>query len=128
LSAKLAELPGEMASASSRGTIPREAQSPNALEGVTVRDIDRTARQQFNIPSDVEGALVQRVQPGSPAQEAGLRAGDVIVEINKKAVNDADGAARLLKQSTNGQTLLRVWSRAGGLASTRYVVVETPKT
>ena len=37
------------------------------------------------------GALIQQVQPGSPAEQAGLKAGDVVTKVDDLAINDADG-------------------------------------
>ncbi|NKQ58419.1 PDZ domain-containing protein [Amycolatopsis sp. K13G38] len=37
------------------------------------------------------GALIQQVQPGSPAEQAGLKAGDVVTKVDNLTINDADG-------------------------------------
>src|SRR6185312_9514114 len=44
--------------------------------GVSVGDLTADVRQQFNIPATVRGAVVQGVNPGSPAEDAGLAQGD----------------------------------------------------
>ena len=38
------------------------------------------------IPSQVNGAVIENVRPGSPADDAGLAPGDVIVEVDRKPV------------------------------------------
>jgi serine protease Do len=78
------------------------------------------------LPSEVQGIVITEIEPGSAAEREGLRAGDVIEEVNRKPVrNLSDATATLRKQE--GSVLLRVWS--GG--SSRYVVIDTapqPKT
>jgi serine protease Do len=55
------------------------------------------------------GALVSTVTPRSPADEAGLRAGDVVTEVNRRRVKDAAGVrAALAKGSAGASILLRV--------------------
>jgi len=41
--------------------------------------------------SGVQGAVVERVMPGMPAQRAGLQAGDIVTAVNGNAIHDADG-------------------------------------
>ena len=57
----------------------------------------------------LSGALVSGVMPRSPADEAGLRAGDVVTEVNRRRVKDAAGVrAALAKGSAGASILLRV--------------------
>ncbi|MGQ0622394.1 MAG: DegQ family serine endoprotease [Panacagrimonas sp.] len=49
--------------------------------GVVVQEVDRSLAQNFKMAKP-EGALVSRVLPGSPAEESGLKAGDVILSFN----------------------------------------------
>lgn len=94
------------------------------LNGVVLADLDARARRQFEIPSEVKGALVSRVDPSSAAAEAGLRAGDVILEINRQPVRNAEEAAKLTANSEDRTTLLRVW-REG---NRHFIVVDESQT
>ena len=93
------------------------------MKGVEVSDLDRDVRRQLRIPQRVNGALVSNVAPDSAAYEAGLRRGDIILEINRDSVSGADEAIELSKNLKDDVTLLRVWSRGGS----RYLVVDEGK-
>jgi len=101
----------------------RDSHDTGTLNGVGVGDLDAQARQQFEVPETVKGAVVTEVKPDSAAAEAGLKPGDVIEEINRKPVKTADEAVRLTENATDKTTLLRVW-RDGG---SRFVVVDESK-
>lgn len=49
--------------------------------GVMMQDIDRNLADAYKLPKP-EGALITQISPNSPAQKAGLRAGDVILKLN----------------------------------------------
>jgi serine protease Do len=91
-----------------------------ALNDVSVSDIDEQARGQFNLPKDVQGAVVTQVGPDSAAAQAGLKPGDVIEEINRHPVKNADEVVQLTGNAKNKRTLLRVWENGGS----HYVVVD----
>ena len=61
------------------------------LLGVNIQTIDAAAAVALGNDT-TRGALITRIQPESAAEDAGLRVGDIIIEINNKKV---DGAARL---------------------------------
>ncbi len=96
----------------------------DALNGVTVGDIDSTARSRFNIPDRVKGALITEVDPDSASYDAGLRPGDVIQEIDHKRVTNAAEAVEVSKHVKTNQVLVGFWSRGGS----DYVVVNEGKS
>jgi serine protease Do len=88
--------------------------------GVAVANLDDNVRQQFNVPDQVKGVVVQDVRPGSPAEDAGLQPGDVIQEVNRKPAGDASAFAGAVHAAPNDKDiLLLVWSK--GSASYRTV-------
>jgi serine protease Do len=92
-----------------------------SLDGVGVTDLDERVRREYEIPARLTGALVTAVKPGSASAEAGLQAGDVILEINRKPVRGAKDAVKLTERSTHsGRTLVRAWNPRLGF---RYLVV-----
>jgi serine protease Do len=130
LTATLGTLPGDMFSARSRGGQPDENQTTDALDGVEVADLDAQSRQEARIPKTVRsGALVVNVDPDSNSAEAGLRPGDVILQINHQAVHNAEEAVKLSESAKSNRILLQVWSRGagGGQGGTRYIVVDNSK-
>jgi serine protease Do len=56
--------------------------------------------------SDPKGVVITQVEPGSPAEEANLRQGDVIVEINQTPLKDMDDYKQVLDKVTKGETML----------------------
>jgi Do/DeqQ family serine protease len=58
----------------------------------------------FMVP-EVNGVVVVRVLPSTPAEKAGLRRGDVITEIDGQAVTNAEQLQRLVENSQIGQAL-----------------------
>jgi serine protease Do len=82
--------------------------------GLGMADITPDVRQQLNLPDGVKGAAVRSVRPGSPAEDAGLQPGDIIVQVNRHAVDSANQAVADVHAIPNGQdVLLLVWSHGG---------------
>jgi serine protease Do len=63
------------------------AQGSSAALGLTLRPLNDGDRASLDIPSDVTGAVVSAVAPGSPAAEKGIRPGDVITRVNQQEVD-----------------------------------------
>ena len=63
----------------------------------------------------------------SNSAEAGLQTGDLIVEINRQPVRNAEDAVRLGRQATGGQILLKIWRRESNFAGTRFLGVDNTK-
>jgi serine protease Do len=71
-------------------------------------------RGQGQAQGPVHGAVVEDVQPGSPADNAGLQRGDVIMEVNRHSVKSASEVAQALSGVASGQdALVLVWSNGG---------------
>ncbi len=116
------ELPGEKALASNNDQGSPE--DKGSLKGVAVTDINPSSRTELELPKSVQGALIAQVEPDSAASEAGLRPGDVIQEINRQPVNNAEDALRLTQNSEQKSTLVRVWRQGGS----RFIVVDEAPT
>jgi serine protease Do len=82
--------------------------------GVGLGDLSSDVRDQIQAPRDLNGAVVERVLPGSSADNAGLQPGDVIVSVNRKNVSSAADVQKALANVPKGQdALLLVWSNGG---------------
>jgi serine protease Do len=90
------------------------------LNGVGVGDLDHDTRAESDMPARIKGALITNVDPDSAAARAGLHPGDVILEINKRAVHNAQDAVELSAKAESKKTLLKLWSHG----STIFVVVD----
>ncbi len=88
--------------------------------GLAVAELTPEMRNQLNVPDHVKGAAIQSVRPGSPAEDAGLAPGDIILEVNRHAVQTPDSFVSQVHSVPDGKDiLLLVWSKGG--ASYRVV-------
>jgi len=124
----LAELPVKMLqSQNDRNNSDSGSSTADALDGVTVQDLNQGIRQQLKVPDEIRGALVTDVDRDSNSAESGLQRGDVIVEVNRQLVSNADDAVKLCRQAKGDQILLKFWRRTGDLAGTHYLSVDNTK-
>ena len=90
--------------------------------GLTVQDMTPEIARHLGLPPTETGVVVSGVQPGTPADEAGLRPGDVIKEIDQKPVqNIGDYQEAIQKSGKTGSVLLLVRRGEGSL----YVVMKS---
>jgi serine protease Do len=94
----------------------------NALDGVGVTDLTPELRERLELPGDLKGAVITEIDPTSASAREGLRAGDVILELDHKPVSNARQAVDLSKQLSGQKVLARVW-REG---QTRFVMIQKP--
>ena len=88
--------------------------------GLAVSNLTADARQQINAPDQLHGVVVESVRPASPADDAGIQPGDVILEVNRKPADSANQFASEVHQNEDGKDLLLlVWSK--GNASYRTI-------
>jgi serine protease Do len=92
-----------------------------ALDGVSLEPLTPGFLRQNRIPNNTSGVAVGRVDPGSAAAEAGLEAGDVILEVNRRPVSSIEQVNRYLREGTADAALLFV-NRNG---RTHYVAIPT---
>jgi serine protease Do len=88
--------------------------------GLGVSELTPDVREQMHIPSQVQGVAIQTVRPASPADDAGLTPGDVILEVDRHPVTSAQQFVEQAHANAAGKDLLLlVWSQ--GAAGYRVV-------
>jgi serine protease Do len=82
--------------------------------GLGLGNLTPDVRDQLQTPRDIHGAVIEQVQPGSPADNAGLQQGDIVLEVNRHKVQSASDVQQALSNVPKGQdALLLVWSNGG---------------
>jgi serine protease Do len=86
-------------------TVQARAEEPasHGQLGLGLGALTPDARDQLSVPDGMEGALVRNVRPGSPAQQAGLRPGDIIVGVGNQRVGTPSDANRAIEAALGGR-------------------------
>jgi serine protease Do len=103
-----------------RAAAARPVRGRAAPPGLALADVTPDVARKLGLPAGLQGAVVADLVPGGPAAEAGLRPGDVVLEVNRQPVRSAQDFARAVEQAGERDLVLLV-TRDGGTA---YVVVE----
>jgi serine protease Do len=88
--------------------------------GLYVKELSPELAQELGIQSR-SGVVISSVQPGSRADEAGLRARDVILEVNRETVGDVNSYQRAMKAGAKGKIVLLLVKRGD---STIYIALK----
>jgi serine protease Do len=70
--------------------------------GLALGPLSPDLRGQLDVPDGTKGAVVQGVQPGSPAEAAGLQPGDVIVGVGTHPVASPAEAVKAMRSALTG--------------------------
>jgi serine protease Do len=127
---KLAARPGrEPEPAAAGGTPPSSAKPGAALDGgalgIVVRDLSQSTIARFRMPPALAGAFIAEVEPLSAADDAEVRHGEVVLEINRRVVRSAADYRREAAAVKPGDlVLLYVFQPDTGQRAVRTVRVE----
>ena len=95
------------------GDSPDKAEG-KARWGIGLGDLTPDVREQLEAPQGMHGAVIEQVQPGSSADNAGLQRGDVILEVNRHKMQSAADVKDALSKVPKGEdALVLVWSNGG---------------
>lgn len=100
---------------------PDAAGLARAMLAVSVQQMDRSLAQHVGINLD-HGILVSDVERGSPAWQVGMRAGDVIRQVNYTYVRTMEELGLALEELQGAESLYVDFIRAKGFVISRYVV------
>lgn len=98
----------------------------DAWLGVYLQDLTDAMREALHIESDV-GVLVSDVVKDSPAEKAGLKVGDVIVEFDGRRIEEADDLVRAVRRSDPGDKVKVVIIRDGKRRTLTVELGEKPR-
>jgi serine protease Do len=108
----IAEQPKNIAQAGAEegGDFPAPA---GLLSDIDVRELNDELAGRYGLKSSERGVVVVKVKTGSPAEEAGVREGDLVLEVNRKAVTSLKSYERLASSLPKDQSVLLLLRRQG---------------
>jgi serine protease Do len=104
ISVKLGELTDQQAKASS-------TEESGESWGMTVSAISPEVARRFQLDRSQKGVIVTEVEPGSPAETAGIQAGDIVEEINRQPIDSVDAFNKAMTAAKEKETLLLLAKR-----------------
>jgi serine protease Do len=120
LQLRVAERPGDPEELARAGTPSSE--EPGRL-GITLAELTPEMASRMNLSARDGGVVIAEVRPGSPADSAGLRPGDVVREVNRRVVKSAAEVVSAVKGLGQGSSVLLRIERQG---TTQYVAMQIP--
>jgi serine protease Do len=110
----IAELPQKMAEASSEAEESGgNEEESGILSGLAVRELTPDLARRFGIEENEKGVVVLKVEPASRLSEAGIRAGDVILQINQMNVPTLQEYKKAAAKIKAGERILLLVRRKG---------------
>jgi serine protease Do len=109
------------------GTMPSEEEpfvtpQEETSWGMAVQELTPQLARQLKLEPGATGVVISDIQDGSPAVEAGLQPGDLILEVNRTAIKNLNDYQQALKKVKNDKNLLLLIKRGSG----SFYVVLTP--
>ncbi|WP_194164351.1 DegQ family serine endoprotease [Lacisediminimonas profundi] len=82
--------------------------------GVAIGEVTKEVAESLGLPR-AQGALVQRVEAGAPAEKAGIEAGDIILRYNGTPIEKSSDLPRLVGSTKPGsKATLSIWRKGAG--------------
>lgn len=93
--------------------------------GVAIQEVTRQLADSFSLPQ-ATGALIASIEPGSPAEKAGLEVSDVVLRFNDKIISSANDLPRIVAATRPGTRVnVQVW-RKGQQRDVSVILTELP--
>ena len=111
---KKKDIPVKIGRLPSDGVTPEEThQTAQGKWGLMFEDLSPATAGRLGIKND-NGVIVSAVQPGSPADLAGIRRGDIILEVNQKSVESTKDVKKQIAEAGEKDSLLLLVNRGNG--------------
>ncbi len=94
--------------------------------GVSVEEITRARALELNL-AVTEGILIRGVEVDTPAQKAGLKAGDIIVELDSQPVKEVRQLQDLIRKHKIGDQVTVTYIRSGSRQTASVTLAEMPR-
>jgi len=114
VSIKIAEQPKEMTQAEGGDETIEEGGKQSALSGMELRNLSPDISRQLGLPPGMQGVVITGIAPDSAAAQAGVEAGDVILEINRQAVRSVNDVRKISAKLPKNEGALLLLNRRGG--------------
>jgi serine protease Do len=101
-------------------TVALEGKHEKSSWGLALRELRPQDRSRLGV-RDRDGVLIENVIPGSPAADAGVQPGDIILQVNRMTVDSVDAVKAEVAKAKADQPLLLLLRRADG--NTGYVAL-----
>jgi len=98
---------------SEEAKVEKSASSDQGKWGLGLEDLNPQMKGMFR-PKNGQGVLVANVQPGSPADLAGVRPGDILLSVNRQPVNSTKQAVEVISKVKDSNSLLLLLRRSEG--------------
>jgi serine protease Do len=111
----VAELPKKLAEASSPDSESEQSneEESSALAGLVVRELTPDLARRFGFEENEKGVVVVKIEAGSKLFEAGLRPGDIILQINQKNIASLEEYKKIAPKIKARERLLLLLRRKG---------------
>ena len=107
IAVKLAERPQreQRRATGDQDQAPQPSSQRGPALGLSVRELDRDFAERFKLPDGMQGVVISRVEPMSPAFDADVERGHVLHEINRRPVRSVEDYRRLTANAKTGDIL-----------------------
>jgi serine protease Do len=110
---------GELPTAAEKAPVLEN--EPASIDEIELEPLTPRMARELGLPTDLKGVLVVDLEPGSAEADAGLRPGDVIVEVDRQPVTSVEVVEHALRNRGTRPVVLLV----NRLGRTVYVVVDS---
>ncbi len=94
-------------------TSSKQESDGNALSGMAAMDLNRAVMKQLGIEKDEKGVVVVKIEAGSPAEEAGLKKGDIVQEVDRQKISNLNEFSKAAAKVKPSDTVLLFVNRSG---------------